>query len=265
MRARHVDFIAIAVEQRHGRAPGGTVGTVGLAAQAGAQQGVVGDIGFEDAVEHLLLLGQVVHEGLAVLIGGDEAAAHVALRGQRAADVEFAAVGVPAAGAGGDVAGKLPGRALAHQVHGRGRAAEAAEQAGGALEDFHAVVDDHVGLVDAIAEAERRRNAIDLEVVDLETAGLEAGATAVELVDGDAGRLRQDVADAGQVLVIHLLAGDDADRLRSLARRQRQLGGGTRRAGGVGTGALGSLAEAVVGDGRGHQLYSSIAVLLLLG
>jgi hypothetical protein len=171
-RARHAEFIAFVVQQRRRWPPGRTFRAIGLAAQANAEQGVFAQVGFDDAVHRLLLLGQVVHERLAIFIGRDEAPTHIAFGGQRATDVELTAVGVPAAGTQRHMTRQLAGRPLAHQVDGRRGAAEAAEQARGATQHLHPVVDGHVGLVDAVAEAECRRDAINLEVVDVKARAL---------------------------------------------------------------------------------------------
>ncbi|MCY1429159.1 hypothetical protein D9M71_450640 [compost metagenome] len=65
-------------------------------------------------------------------------------------------------------------------------------------------------------------------------------ALATVLGHGDARVLLQYVGNGRQVLVVHLLAGDDADALGCFANRQVHAGGRAGHTGGVGARAFGS-------------------------
>ncbi|MNN15214.1 hypothetical protein D3C81_1283140 [compost metagenome] len=220
------------------------------------EQGVRSQVGFDDAVEHVLLLLVVVEVGVAVLVNADEAPAQRAVLVDRAGDVAFGTVVVPGTGTAADRGLEFAGRALADQVDGGGRIASAGHQAGGPLEHFDAVVDGHVGVAHAIVvdAVVHRVDAVVLEVGDGEAARGELPAVAVVVLRADAGGAVEHVGNAGGTLVVHLLAGDHRDALRGLADRQRQLGRGGGRAGGVGAGALGGLAKRGTGNGGGAEL-----------
>lgn len=157
--------------------------------------------------------------------------------------------------------------ALAHEVDDARRVARAIHEARRALEDFHAVVDGSVGDAVVVAHVAAGRgqagHAIELEVLDLEAPGIEAVALGVVAVDRDAGRLPERVRDAGQALVVHLLAGDDGDGLRCFPLRERQPGGGAGAAGGVAARALGG--ATAYGSGRYAHFAQSGAFTRQLG
>ena len=88
---------AVAVEQRHA-APGGAFWVVVHGIHAQGDHGVLGQVRLDNAVEHLLFILVMIEKRLALLVSGDEAAAHPAVFGQRAAQVPLAPVAVPAVG-----------------------------------------------------------------------------------------------------------------------------------------------------------------------
>jgi hypothetical protein len=70
-----------------------------------------------------------------------------------------------------------------------------------------------------------------------------------------AGRLLHHIGQRLQLEVFHALAGEDGDRLRGLAQRQRQAGGGT--AGACGRVAARAFGGAVRHRGGGRHLHFS--------
>ncbi|MNZ50040.1 hypothetical protein D3C78_678210 [compost metagenome] len=253
-RAAEVELAVIAGVDGVAR-PGGATRLDVLVVESHGQQGVRIQVGFKDAVEHILLLRIVVQVGVAVLVGAHEATTQGAFGVERAGHVTFGTVVVPVAGKAAHGSLEVMSRALAHQVDGGRRVAGAGHQAGGALDDFDAVVDGHVDVggalvVDAVVDGV---DAVVLVVGDGEAAGGELHAVAVVGLHGYARGVLEHVADVGGGLVVHHLAGDHGDRLRGFADRQRQLGGGAGHAGGVGAGAFGGFAEAgAVDAGRRH-------------
>ncbi|MND86746.1 hypothetical protein D3C80_787260 [compost metagenome] len=254
---RDIVGVAIAIVQRHGARPAGAFGVVVLVVGANGQQGVRVEVELEDAVVDAGLALVVIKERVLVLIGRHRPATHIGAVGQRAADVQFAAVVVPAAGAKGEVALELGGGLLAHQVDGGAQGACASQQSGSALEHFDAVVDGHVaeavaGRVTDVARG--RGNAVVLEVVDGKAARVVAVALGVIGRDGDARGVAHHVVDVVEAEVIHVLAGHHGDRLRRLARGQYQSCGGGNGAGGVGAALFGDGTQLVAGDLGGAEV-----------
>ena len=245
---------AIVVEQRQAVA-GVAVVVVGLRIHAEGQQGIGGQVGLDDAVEHFLALAEAVDVGVVLLVRSDEAPAYVAALGQRAADVCLGAPVIPGAAGDADAALEFLSRTFANHVQGGAGSAHAVGQAGGAANDLDTVVQDHVvALRRALVVAVEQLQAVDLVVLDLEATRVDAAVVATvaaTLAEGQTGSLAHHVGELGQTLVLHALAGDHRDRLRRLADRQRQTGGRAGRSGGVGTGALGGFTQADTGDAGG--------------
>ena len=242
----------------------GAIGIVVLVIQAGAQGGAVIQVDIQRAIHHTLFLLVPIHEGLLFLVRRDKTPAHITGFGQRARHVDFGAIAIPGACFSRNVRLEVFGRALAHQVDGGRRRACTAHQAGGAAHDLDAVVDDHVGeradvLLGLVGDL--GRNAVVLEVLDLETAGVKGVALAVTVVAADAGCEAQHFAEGGQVLIVHQLAGDHTDRLRGFAQGQRQF---RRRAGrprGVGAAVFGGQTQPFGIDAGGVKAYGASAGL----
>ncbi|MNF52706.1 hypothetical protein D3C84_340630 [compost metagenome] len=196
--------------------PGGPArGHAGLV-DAEGQQGVRGQVGFQDAVEQVLLLAVMIEVGVFVLIGADEAPAQAAAVVQRSGDIAFGAVGVPGADGTADRGLERFGRLLANQVD-RGRGvAGAGHQAGSALDHFNTVQGGRIDVsgcftVNTVVDAV---DAIVLVVGDGKAAGRELHAVGVVGLLRDARGIAQHVADILCATVVHLLAGDHGDRLR---------------------------------------------------
>ena len=175
---------------------------------------------------------------VAFLPGGDGPAAHAAAVIERAADVHVQASLVPAAQAQAHAAVQFIARALAHEVHRGRRVAGGREQAVGAAQYFDALVKRGVEVAVLDAVGQRQAEAVALEVGDVEAAGGEIHAVGFHLFHDHAGGVGQDLVDVVQAEVVHPGAGDDADRLRGLARGQFQAGGGIGGAGRVVVGLL---------------------------
>ena len=202
---------------------------VALAANAHAQLRVGREIGIDDAIEGVLALFVQVDVAVASVDIGDEAAADTAIGVQRAADVGIEPAFLPAAQPETNLARELAAVGVLSDLVDGGRwIARAGEQAGGAAHHLDAVVQD--GVITAFpgtpGAADRHRHTIGAQVVDIEAPGAERVATAVVGAARNARGVLQGLGEAAGTLVRHLLVGDDADRLRCFARRQRQAGGG---------------------------------------
>ncbi|MCY1408774.1 hypothetical protein D9M71_241030 [compost metagenome] len=232
-----------------------------LGIHAHGQQGVGGKIGLDDAVENFPALVEAVDIGLVVLVGAHQAATNVAAFGQRAAGVELGTLVVPGAALDREAGLRNVGRALAHHVHGRAGGTDAVGQARGALDDFDPVIQRHVVTLHgrAVVTVEQLY-AVDLEVFHGKTARIDDAAvraTVAALVDGQPRRLPYHFGQVGDVLVVHALARDHADRLRRFPNRQGQAGGGAGGACGVGACAFGGGAQALFVEVGWGQLYGA--------
>ncbi|MNH12238.1 hypothetical protein D3C79_717730 [compost metagenome] len=187
---------------------------------AQAHQGAVAEVDFERSVKDVAVLLVPVHEGIVELLGRDHAPAQVAGRRQRPGDVRFQALEIPGADTALHIGLELAGRALADHVDHAAGVARAGHQPGGAAHHFHPVVDGHVeqgaghgaGLVFLVSG-----DAVELVGVDGAAARIDVEALAAILGHGHAGGLVEHIGHVAQLLVIHALAGDDADRLRRFA------------------------------------------------
>lgn len=199
----------------------------------------------EAGQEPLPFDARVVAEPVGVLAAEYQARADTAVRRQRYVDVADGILLVPASGAHGQARAERAARALAHQVDGGGGIAGAAQQSVRAAHDADAVVEIHVDRA-AAAAVERGpaddRQAIDLVVGDVESAGPVGGAPAVvQLDESDARGAAQDVADGLHALVVHLLAGHHRHGLGRFLWTQCQAGRGAGRGHGIGACRLGGL------------------------
>jgi hypothetical protein len=195
--AFHVDAVAAAIEQRTAAGPARALRVAVLVIEADGEQGVFGQVGFQRAEIHIGVALVVVHERVLVLIRRHRAATHVAAVGQRATHVDLGAIVVPTAGAEFHAGLEVAGGLFADQVDRRARGASAGEQAGSALENFHAVIDRHVGqgLAGRVGGVAQGRNAVVLEVLHREAACVVVIALAVEGRHGDARRMAHHVID----------------------------------------------------------------------
>ena len=225
--------VAIPVRQA---APHRALRTALLAAVAGLQQRTRGQVGRHRCVHRVAAHAAVIDPAVAIGVLAHHARTHAARGVQRRRHVAHHAALVPAADAGLGPTCHLPAVGmLAHQVDRRRRVPGAGHQAGGAAHDLDAVVDRQAGGDFAAAPLllVGGRQAIDLQVVDLETARRELGAVAFILVDRDAGGVVDDVGHGLQALVFDALQRHHRYRLRRLAQRQVQRRGGAGRTGGV--------------------------------
>jgi hypothetical protein len=179
------------------------------------------------------------------------AAAYAAVGVQRRTEVDLAfalaaRAQADAGGAGEDLAVGV----LADQVDRRRRVAGAVQQTAGAAHDFNMVVDGQVGL-GLTGVAAGHRCAVDLQLLDLEAARVKVAAHAVNFPGRDAVGVVGDVEHGLQRLVVNPFTGDDADRLRSIADRQIQAGGGIGGAYRVGVFGGTGYCDGRQGDGIG--------------
>ena len=262
VRALDVDTLAVAVEQRAAARPARGVGVVVLVIKAQGQEGVIAEVGFEGAEIDPGLALVAVHERVLVLVGRHGTAANVAAVGKRAADVDLGAVVIPTAGTDIDAGLEFAGRFFADQVDRRPRGSGTGQEAGGTLEDFHAVVDGHVtqGLPRGVRRVAQGGNAVVLEILDRETAGIVVGALAVEGRDGDARGMAHHLIDGVEAEIIHMLTGNHGDRLRRFPWRQYHACGRGDGAGGIRAAAFGDGTELVGGDLGGLQLQFTVAL-----
>ncbi len=258
-RARQVREVALAVEERHG-APGRADRVVVLGLVAHGHGGAVGEVTFQHGhAGHLVFLVAVVIE-ITIGVGGNHAAAEAAVGGQRRGHVRFHPLVVPAAGADRDGGIERLARALAQQVdRGRGHTGTA-EQAVGAADHFHAVVEG--GVVFLVCRAAVGGNAIHLEIGDGKAARVVQRALGVVEGHADAGDVAHHVVEAEQRFVLQPLQADHAGRLRGFLQADRQARGAGRR------GALAQHADLVqrlgvagvggsvgLGQGRGQRQH----------
>ena len=231
-----------------------------LVVHAEGEQGVGGEVGLDDAVEHVVFLRGVIAVRVGILIHRHQAPAHATVFIQRPGNIAFGAVVVPRARAGGDRGLELAGRFFADQVdRGRGLAG-AREQAGGALDDIDAVIEGHVDLGCAFIEYPviQGVDAVVLEVGNGIAAGGILHAFAVVGLGGHPGSIAQHIANALGGLIVHQLAGYYGDGLRGFAKRQRQFGRAVAGAGGIGMGVFGGqrVALALTGNVGRAQLQA---------
>jgi hypothetical protein len=92
-----------------------------------------------------------------------------------------------------------------------------------------------------------------LVFVDGKAARAEGVASPVKFAHGDAGRAFQGFGEGGEVLVAHLLLGDDADGLRGFLCGERHAGGARHGGHGVVARVFAGDAAFVGGDGDGRE------------
>ena len=230
-RAVVVDGRAVAVVQRQ-RAPHQALGPVVLLGVAQGQHGGRAQVGLDHPRGHLLAGLVAVEVGVLVLVGHDQAAAQAATGVQRAGHIGVDPAQVPGAQGQAGAGLQLRGRALAHEVD-RGRGvAGGREQAVGAAQHLHAVVDRGVHVAVEQARGEGQADAVLLEVGDVEAAGGKVGAVGLDLLDLHAGHPGQQGAHLVEAEGLHLGLRGHAHGLGRLAQAQVQAGGraGHRRA-----------------------------------
>ncbi|MNF78572.1 hypothetical protein D3C84_607600 [compost metagenome] len=248
--ASQVCFASVGIPVRQG-AIGGALHVFVLIVVTHGQHGVVGQIGFENAVTDFPLLLILVAERIGIAIGQHAATPQPAVKGQRAADIQVAVVVVVAATADTGLDLPLRCRSLAHHVDGGRRVARTRGQAGRTANHFDAVVDDGVRV--GLHVAEGIEHAIDLEIADRVAAGGIADPVRVVVLDHYAGGLAHGFGQRAELEVVHLLTGDHGHRLRRFLDRQVQAGGGAHGAGGVRLGVFGGAAQALGRDAGGTE------------
>ncbi len=239
-RAVEVRAAAVRIEQRKAGAHAGA--GVLLVFEAGHEPRGGRQGRADHGVQALPALAEVTDVAIAVRLHGHDAAMHAAFAVQRQGQIGLGAAKVPAAQRQRGMAARRLARLLAHEVHRGRRIARAIEQARGAAHDLHAVVEGrvHVGGAEVPQAVDGRGQAVELEVADAKAARGKLVAVAVAAADRQAGggglqRLR----DRELACIVHELARDHADRLRSFARRQLQARGRSRGAAGVARRAFG--------------------------
>ncbi|EJK88588.1 hypothetical protein UUU_26890 (plasmid) [Klebsiella pneumoniae subsp. pneumoniae DSM 30104 = JCM 1662 = NBRC 14940] len=197
-------------------------GIDGLVLRADTQQGIRRQIGVDGGIQQTGFLIRDAIEIIAIFPCHHRTAAHAARRVQRAAHVRFAAILIPAPGAGGKLRAVLRQSVLAHHVDRGRRVAEPVQQAVGAAQDLHPLIHRHV-LRRAGGIAQQRRHAVQFERIDLEAARIPRGGQQHEGGAGDAGGARHHRIQRCEILLLHLLAIDHADRLSHFTRFQRDF------------------------------------------
>ncbi len=159
---------------------------LGLVDQPEGHDGGVGQVDVQRAVEALAGVGVVVDFAVGVGAGDDRTAAHAPLLVERAGQVGFQVIGVPAAVAPGQAALEFAGRALAHHVDDAAHLAGAVEQPGRPAHDLDPIErrQRRQRTVDA---GHRRGQAIDVEFVVLVAARIDRRAPAVVAQGAQAG------------------------------------------------------------------------------
>ena len=144
------------------------------------------------------------------------------------------------------------GRAFADHVDGARRITCAGGQTGGSAHDFNAVVDDGVSI--RLHKAEGVEHPVNLEVTNGIATGGIGDPVRVVVLHYHAGGMAHGLGKGVEVEVVHLLAGDDRDRLRGFANAQVEFGRGAGRARGVGTTVFGGCTQAFGSDTGTAQL-----------
>ncbi|MNQ60068.1 hypothetical protein D3C85_743350 [compost metagenome] len=200
----------------------------------------------------------VVDEGLALVLVGNEAATHGAGLVQRATGIHLQAVVIPGTGLAGDGHGRGVLAAFAYQVDRAAGASGALKQAGRTAQHFHAIKENQVlcGPVTQRIGVAWDRHTVVLPVIDLEATRGHDQAFANALNADQAGGLVDRILEIDQVLVVHLFAGHDGDRLRNFLEGMGALADG-HRFGRVGTRAFGGGVGAVFDDVGRAQLQRS--------
>ena len=212
------------------------------------RRGLLGHVDRYGAVGDAVFVVDDVDHVVAVLVGADDAAADGAGLVQRPTDVEFGALGIPRPVLALDGAAPHLRRLLQRHVDGAGRLAGAAEQAGRPPEDLDVVDDGEIGL-GAVDARKRRRQPVEIQGIELEAAGKDAGAAVVVVEDDDALRLAQGGVERGVAPVLDPLPGQNGGRLRNFARRPGFLLADTDQVGCVAVRSLRLVARPVDNDG----------------
>ncbi|VTN08128.1 Uncharacterised protein [Raoultella terrigena] len=214
-----VVLAAVGVPARQA-APGWAIDVDTLILVTGGEAGCAAEVGIENAGEERFFAVVAIEPGVIILIAGDNTRPHVTVLGQRALHIGDVALLVPAAVLGGDIAGKLAaGGMLADHVDRCGGVARPGQQAVGAAYDLDPLKKRGIGerVAEVPAGLKPGRNAVDHIVVYLKAAGIIAAAIGVRLAPADPEGIIHHVAEGLQLLILHPLLADDADRLRNIA------------------------------------------------
>ena len=246
-------FAAVNVPARHS-APGRAVGVGLLEFVTGGEQGGIGHVGIYGGIDELFGCAVTFDVAVIVLITGDQTATHVARFTQWRGQIGNIALFVPAAVGGGNVAGEFFAVGVfTHHVYRRGRVTRPGHQTGCAAHHFDTFVQRGVrfGIAQVPARLKHRRDTVGHVVVDEKTARVIRAAIHIRDVLRNAGGVIEYLTERLQLLILHTLCADDADRLRNIALRQQHFGacGGDRHAV-ILRGAAGVVAR-LTGDNHG--------------
>ena len=190
-------------------------------------------------VEQAVVATHVVLEGTVALGHCHHPATDGFLLAERARDIPHTPYRAPAIHLHIQAALRLAGGLLAHGIQSPTRLARPLRETGTAAHHLDALIEGRIQLLLRIHERVTRNarcpdggaDAVFLKLLQVETARLidRPGAVAGDV---DAGGAVERILDGMHALCLHLRLRDDADRLRRLARRQRQPCGGAHRRGG---------------------------------
>ncbi|MNP25455.1 hypothetical protein D3C76_1182650 [compost metagenome] len=199
-----------AIDGRRQAAPGrGVVDT--LVGDAEGQGAVVAEVGFANGVEHRTLAVGDILKAVARLVRRDHPPAQGGVVVEWPGSIHFAAVVVPATGAGGDAHARVRGRALAHHVDGRRWRTRPLHQPGGAAHHFDVVVDGHVRRRVHVPRQVMRQvvgQPVVHQVFHGKATRVERRALRAILGHRHARGALEHIFKAAQVLVVHALTGD---------------------------------------------------------
>ncbi len=130
---------AVRVGQRQ-VAPGAAVGVAVVLGETQGQGVGVAEVEGHQTGRYVLFMAIAIQPGIALVVGVDEASAHVAGLGQGAGDIGIHPTVVPGTDAGAEPGLELGGGPLADEVDRRGGIAGAAHQAIGPVQDVHLLV-----------------------------------------------------------------------------------------------------------------------------
>lgn len=227
------------------------------------RRGVGADVGLHGAIGNADAVGHVIDETVLVLEHADETPAHGPGLVERTRHVDLAALVGPRSERALETRLEIALRLLEPHVDRAGRLAIAAKQAGGTAQDLDVIDDGKIGL-GAVDARQRRRQAIEIERVELEAAREQAGAAVVVVEHHDARRLAKRGVERGVASVLDALARHDGGRLRDLAHRKHVLLADTHQPRGVAVGIVRLVAGAfkrdpveqhrvpILGKGRGN-------------
>ncbi|MNM70501.1 hypothetical protein D3C81_821300 [compost metagenome] len=201
-----------------------------VVADAATHGGGIAQVNVQRAIQRVRLAPLVVDETVALILVGNDPAAHPTVGGQRAASVQLQAIVVPGAGLAGDGDGWGGLATLAHQVDRAAGAAGALQQARGAAQ-YLDTVEEHQVLGRPVTQrvvVARDRHAVVLPVVDLEAARSHHHAWPDALRADDPGGVVERVLQVCDALVVQLFTGNHRHRLRDFLEAVRAFAKGYR-------------------------------------